>query len=79
MVICLEWVADLHTALLMPLPLTVSCLSKIKIGFTFLVLAQPVIPLCHEHGMWLLKIQVPTVLLSGNNLGQVVHTHVPVS
>ena len=26
---------------LMPLPLTVSCFSKIQIGFTFLVLAHP--------------------------------------
>jgi len=25
----------------MPLPLTVSCFSKIQIGFTFLVLAHP--------------------------------------
>ena len=36
-VICLERGADLHMAQLMPLPLTVSCLSKIQIGFTFLV------------------------------------------
>jgi len=40
-VICLERVADLHMAQLMPLPLTVSCFSKIQIGFTFLVLAHP--------------------------------------
>jgi len=26
---------------MMPLPLTVSCFSKIQIGFTFLVLAHP--------------------------------------
>ena len=39
-VICLERDADLHTAQLMPLPLTVSCFSKIQIGFTFLVLAH---------------------------------------
>jgi len=39
-VICLERGADLHTARLMPLPLTVSCFSKIEIGFTFLVLAH---------------------------------------
>jgi len=32
-VICLEQSADLHTAQLMPLPLTVSCFSKIQIGF----------------------------------------------
>jgi len=36
-VICLERGADLHIAQLMPLPLTVSCFSKIQIGFTFLV------------------------------------------
>jgi len=40
-VICLERGADLHMAQLMPLPLTVSCFSKIQIGFTFLVLADP--------------------------------------
>jgi len=36
-VICLERCADLDMAQLMPLPLTVSCFSKIQIGFTFLV------------------------------------------
>ena len=36
MVICLERGADLH----LPLPLTVSCFSKIQIGFTFLVPAH---------------------------------------
>jgi len=41
MVICLERGADLHMAQLMPLPLTVSCFSKIQIGFTFLVPADP--------------------------------------
>jgi len=40
-VICLERGADLHTAQLMPLPLTVSCFSKIQIGFAFLVPAHP--------------------------------------
>ena len=40
MVICLELGADLHVAQLMPLPLTVSCFSKIQIGFTFLVPAH---------------------------------------
>ena len=33
--------ADLHMAQLMPLPLTVSCFSKIQIGFTFLVPVHP--------------------------------------
>ena len=41
MVVCLEQGADLHTAQLMALPLTVSCFSKIQIGFTFLALADP--------------------------------------
>ena len=41
MVICLERGADLHMAQLMPLPLTISCFSKIQIGFTFLVPAHP--------------------------------------
>ena len=36
-VICMERGAELHMAQLMPLPLTVSCFSKIQIGFTFLV------------------------------------------
>jgi len=44
MVICLERDADLHMAQLMPLSLTVSCFSKIQIGFTFLVLTHPSSP-----------------------------------
>ena len=40
MVICLERGADLHMFQLMPLPLTVSCFSKIQIGFAFLVPAH---------------------------------------
>ena len=36
-VVCLEQGADLHIAQLIPLPLTVSCSSKIQIGFTFLL------------------------------------------
>jgi len=38
--LCLEQGADLRKAQLMPLPLTVSCLSKIQIGFTILVPAH---------------------------------------
>ena len=41
MVICLEQGVDLHMAQLMPLPLTVSCFSKIQIGVAFLVPAHP--------------------------------------
>jgi len=44
MFICLEWRAYLHTAQLMPLPLTVSCFSKIQIGFTFLLPALSASP-----------------------------------
>ena len=40
MVICLERGADWHMAQLMPLPLTVSCFSKIQFGFAFLVPAH---------------------------------------
>ena len=41
MVICLKRGADLHMSQLMPMPLTISCFSKIRIGFTFLVPAHP--------------------------------------
>ena len=41
-VICLERGVDLHMVQLLPLPLTVSCFSKIQIGFTLLVPAHPV-------------------------------------
>jgi len=41
MVICLKLSADLHMAQRVPLPLTVSCFSKIQIGFTFLVPGSP--------------------------------------
>jgi len=44
MVDCVERDADLHMAQLMPLPLSVSCFSKIQIGFTFLVSAHRVVP-----------------------------------
>jgi len=44
-----------HMAQLMPLPLTISCSSKIQIGFTFLVPAHPG---CHgkEAVKWLLLL-----------------------
>jgi len=35
MVICIERGAELHVVQLMPLPLTVSCFSKIQIGLPF--------------------------------------------
>jgi len=43
-VICLERGAELHMTQLMPLQLNVSCISKIQIGFTFLVQADPSSP-----------------------------------
>jgi len=39
-VISLERGAELHMAQCMPLPLTISCFSKIQIGFTFLALTH---------------------------------------
>jgi len=41
MVICLERDADLRVAQRIPLPLTVSCFSKIQVDFTFLVPPHP--------------------------------------
>ena len=61
MVICLELGADLHMAQLMPLPLTVSCFSKIQIGFAFLVPADPGSP-----GKRAVKWMCVCVLLSQN-------------
>jgi len=65
-VICLYQAADLHMALLMPLPLTVSCFSKIEIDFTFMVLAhlcgvrgRTVIVLFKQHSIrWFTKMSV---------------------
>jgi len=54
-VICLVRGADLHVAQLMPLPLTVSCSSKIQIGFIFLVPAYPGCP-GKEAVKWLLLL-----------------------
>ena len=61
MVIGLERGADLHTAQLMPLPLTVSCFSKIQIGFTPLIPAHPGSPgqrayVCICHGKPTLEV-----------------------
>ena len=52
MVICPERGADLHTAQLMPLPLTVSCFSEVQIGLTFLVPA-------HLMGTWVVPEKGP--------------------
>jgi len=55
MVVYLERCADLLVAQLMPVPLTVSCSSKIQIGFTFLVPAYPDCP-GKEAVKWLLLL-----------------------
>jgi len=44
MAICLERGADLHMAQLVPLPLTVSCFSKIQIGSPFWYRLTRVVP-----------------------------------
>ena len=60
MVICLERGADLHIAQRIPLLLTVSCFSKIQIGFTFLVPAHPVSP-C-QMGVYLCQLVFAAIL-----------------
>jgi len=67
MVICLERGADLHMAQLMPLPLTVSCLSKIEIGFTFLVQAHPGSP-GKRAVKWVCLCVSMNLLSTANNL-----------
>ena len=44
MVICLERGADMHTAQLMPLPLTVSCFSKTRLVLPFWYRLTRVVP-----------------------------------
>jgi len=58
MVICLERGADLHIAQLMPLPLTVSCSSKIQIGFYLSGTGLPRFP-GKEAVKWLLYLGEP--------------------
>jgi len=60
MVICLEQGAELHTAQLRPLPLTVSGFSKIQIGFTFLVPAHPGSPGKRAVKQMCVSVQLPT-------------------
>jgi len=51
----------------MPLPLTVSCSSKIQIGFTFLVLAYPDCP-GKEAIKWLLFVFVSLFALQWHSV-----------
>jgi len=85
MVVCLEQGARyLHMAQLMPLPLAVSCFSKIRIGFTFLLPAHPGSPgkravkrvcvLVNASNDWILcGSLLPLVLEHGNFCTQTVH------
>ena len=63
MVKCLEQGGDLHMAHLMPLPLTVSCFSKIQIGFyvrcyVSAVLAMGLCPCLSQVGVLLKRLNV---------------------
>jgi len=77
----LERGADLHMAQLMPLPLTVSCFSKIQIGFTFLVPEKGPLNVCMYVCMYLLRlhwlslIQHSTPRQRNAITGSVTHTH----
>jgi len=57
-VISVERSADLHMAQLMPLPLTLSCFSKIQIVFTFLVPAYPGSP-GQRSVKWVCLLNIP--------------------
>jgi len=73
-VIHLERGADcLHMVQLMPLPLIVSCFSKIQIGLTFLVPAHPGSP------RQMVVKQVRMCVLSGRVPEFIVHTRLRVS
>jgi len=87
-IISLERGADLHMAHLMPLPLTVSCFSKIQIGFTFLLPAH-LGSLGDVHEIYLLYQQIFLLycvqqfnavllhcgILKDNHLKSHTHTH----
>ena len=83
MVICPQRCADLHTAQLMPLPLTVSCSNKIQIGFTFLVLAHLGSPgqravkrvLSYFTNLYCTPVKINSGTTSGNPQGRWAHGH----
>jgi len=66
MIICLE-----HMAQMMLLPLTVSCFSKIQIGFTFLVLAHPCSPGKGPLNGYVRVCDRDGVVTSGSNCKQI--------
>ena len=68
MVICLERGADLHTAQLMPLPLTVSCSSKIQIGLPFWYrLTQVFLEKRPLNGCCCLSLELASRVVTGEN------------
>jgi len=76
-----------HMAQLMPLPLTVSCSSKIQTGFTFLVRAHPGSPgqgavkrVCVyvKQSTVTLHVNLVTVVFSANDLGVILMGSPPV-
>jgi len=67
-VVCLECSADLHMAQLMPLPLNMSCFSKIQIGFTFLVPAHPGSPGQRAVCVWWEDVPKITPSVGGSGL-----------
>ena len=81
MVICPERGADLHMAQLMPLPLIVSCFSKIQIGLTFLVPAHPGSPRQRAIKWMCVCFQVnfdqPVSLTPGSSLWEQAEQEVP--
>jgi len=74
-VICLELGANLHMVQLMPLQLTVSCFSKIHIGFTFMVSAHPGSPgqsaverVCVRACMYVCALTSATVMVATDRI-----------
>jgi len=57
--LCLEQGAELHMAQPMPLPLNVSCSSKIQIGFTFLISTG------FQYPQWLVSFLLPAPTILG--------------
>ena len=73
---CLERDADLHMVQLKPLPLTVSCFSKIQISFTCLVLAhlgspgKRAVNVCTSNDCIATKTNVLATLISPDHTDQ---------
>jgi len=71
--ICLQRGADLHMSQLMPLPLTVSCYSKIQVGFTFWYRLTRVVP---NKGPLNGCVCVPILHFAGSYTGKIPHIFV---